>query len=290
MSQRVSSCIHTRSRTKSLKQLCRLTFAFLLLGKISAMTNTHLAVIPFARLASPSARATRGYDSIIPSYSLFEPRLKGGAQPPEVWYAENAQPSYACADTQRIGPQGDGGKWICNPRRLRARCLVYSIGSYNDYGFEEAILKDITKDCEVHVFDHTVEDPSPPPNVYFHPWGLAAVDDGPMKSLRDIVDLLGHNGRTINIFKIDCEGCEWRTFRSWFEAGVLFEQILIEVHAGTTRPAENPVAKQFMQTMFNNDMMIFHKEPNELTAGDRFCVEYSFTRVPKRPQAGDWFE
>ena len=70
-----------------------------------------------------------------------------------------------------------------------------------------------------------------------------------MKDLRDIVHELNHTGRHIDVFKIDCEGCEWETQKSWFEAPVTLGEVLVEVHSGTKDPTENPRAKQFMQAM-----------------------------------------
>jgi len=152
----------------------------------------------------------------------------------------------------------------------------------NDFRFEEAILH-VSKACEIHVFDHTVKHATnKPPEVHFHPWGLANATDasGELKSLADIVKLLGHEGRKVNILKIDCEGCEWTTFRTWFEAKIFVDEILVEVHGGTTHPSDNPLARQFMKYLAERDYLIFHKEPNvQYSEGDGLCLEYSFKNV-----------
>ena len=82
---------------------------------------------------------------------------------------------------------------------------MYSIGSRNDFGFEEAVLRDVSESCEIHTFDPTVGlNPSKKPeNVHFHPWGLGAeneqLSDGiVLKTLEQIVQDLGHAGRTID--------------------------------------------------------------------------------------------
>ena len=51
------------------------------------------------------------------------------------------QPVTQCKTETRIGSLGDGGKWICNPEAIKKanECLVYSVGSNEEYFFEEAI-------------------------------------------------------------------------------------------------------------------------------------------------------
>jgi hypothetical protein len=53
------------------------------------------------------------------------------------WFQQNYEPNFSCAEEERVG-NGDGGKWICSPHRINEiaveqRCLVYSIGSNNDF-------------------------------------------------------------------------------------------------------------------------------------------------------------
>ncbi|CAE8741698.1 unnamed protein product [Polarella glacialis] len=72
------------------------------------------------------------------------------------WHDE---PTFHCEFAQRIGNIGDGGKWVCDPERITKQvnsggsCLVYSVGSNGQFGFEEGVLRDISPSCEVHVFD-----------------------------------------------------------------------------------------------------------------------------------------
>lgn len=215
------------------------------------------------------------------------PNCKGScnSEKPHLWYQNNWEPSFTCLHERRIGRWGDGGKWVCDPHRIVVKqdksCLVYSVGSNNDFTFEEAVLKYISMDCEIHIFDPTIgEHPSEKPNyenVVFHPWGLADNDQGTNKTLATITNQLGHKGREIDIFKIDCEGCEWSTFTGWFEQGVMFRQLLIELHNGTD--GDNPpMASQFMTYLQKKGYVIFHKEPNTLGCQGK-CIEYSFVRL-----------
>jgi hypothetical protein len=88
------------------------------------------------------------------------PRLMGqGWQGslPHVWFQENWEPSFTCTHERRIGGNGDGPKWVCDPHRIDPnRCLVYSFGSNNDFSFENAVTAEISAGCEIHTFDPTV--------------------------------------------------------------------------------------------------------------------------------------
>jgi len=154
---------------------------------------------------------------------------------------------------------------------------VYSVGSDNDFSFEEGVWLDVSPECEIHTFDPTIgEEPSnlPAGNIHFHPWGLAAQDNGTSKTLPSIVEELGHTAREIDVFKIDCEGCEWETYKGWFDGTTTIRQIHIELHGGTEE--EPPVSAQsFMLFLKSKGYVIFHKEPNIQFSGGS-CVEYAF--------------
>jgi hypothetical protein len=218
-----------------------------------------------------------------------------------VFYQNHYEPDFACRHEQRLGQRGDGGKWVCDPHRLQKYkggkdidipCLVYSVGSCGDVSFEEAVKADIGSHCEIHVFDMAdysavVEKTG----AIFHQWGVSDhtfKDTRGLvyKSLQETVQELGHVGRTVDIFKTDCEGCEWDTYPAFFESGVELRQILIELHStmegkGIYNPMPLPQSVDFFDSMYRHGYVIFHKEVNIQHWEARQCIEYAFLKLHK---------
>jgi hypothetical protein len=140
----------------------------------------------------------------------------------------------------RVG-HGDGGKYLClsdvaTDVTKNVPCLVYSIGSRNEFSFETFIHSQ--KHCEVHTFDCTVGNPSPPSYVTYHNWciGFHGQKDSNFHTFDRMVSLLGHQEREISLLKIDCEGWEWHFFAQYLSALKLgsvrpIRQISFELHA-----------------------------------------------------------
>jgi len=197
-----------------------------------------------------------------------------------IWFQDHYEPSFHCEFEERIGQMGDGGKWVCDPERIRKmvrhgneKCLVYSVGSNGDFSFEESVLAQISDKCEVHTFDPMKAGVwEPPEGVRYHSVALGM--DAPAKPLAQIVKELGHTGRKIDLFKIDCEGCEWHTFKSWFGSGVDIRQILVELHWR----ANPEKAHELFEFLFKQGYVIFNKEPNTLGCGGE-CIEYAFLKM-----------
>jgi len=93
-------------------------------------------------------------------------------------------------------------------------------------------------------------------------------------SIQEIVEKLGHTNRVIDVFKIDCENCEWETYTDWLSADVDIRQILVEVH---NVPYQ---AVDFFKSHQNAGYVTFHKEPNTQYA-DGNCQEYCFLKLDK---------
>lgn len=148
-------------------------------------------------------------------YSLFEPFV-------------HCPPNTALT---RLG-DGDGGKWACMPFAEGNDCVVYSLGSNNNYEFEEAILN--TTGCNVYTFDCTVKGRSIHPRHHFYKWCVGGEGSkvGPyassIKTLGEIVKELKHSH--IDLFKMDIEGCEFDVFASWNEDFYLPRFVLFELH------------------------------------------------------------
>ena len=174
-----------------------------------------------------------------------------------------------------------------------ADCLICSVGSFDDFSFEEAITRDVSSAREIHAFDHTVSNPrNKPCGVHFHPWGLGRArepDGSDLKGLADIVVALGHKGRTIDVLKIDCEGCEWSTYGSWFDADVRVDEMLVEIHAGTIDSNLNEIHQSWLslivgEQLFGRGALDPSREPVAKRFFRRFSLRRKLLHFPQRAE------
>jgi len=193
-------------------------------------------------------------------------------------------------------------QWICDPHRIaklakdrKAKdpkhpgCVIYSVGSNGDFSFELGMEQEVGPGvCEFHIFDmKNYTEKMLEQNIkraYFHQWGLGTQDPNvdipePGKQfygLKDTIKLLDHeNLDMIDIFKIDCEKCEWSTFQDWFAPGIpSMQQVQVELH---NAPKE---AIPFFTLLEESGYVRFHKEPN-IQFNDGSCIEYAFLKLDK---------
>lgn len=215
------------------------------------------------------------------------PRGDGVSYVPSNFYQTYYEPDFSCRHERRIGKIGDGGKWVCDPHRLfrnkTANCLVYSVGSEGDFSFENSVRASIGSHCEIHTFDfgnYSAAASKLNHVTNYHQWGLSSISHTDSrgniyKTIDQTVRDLHHEGRTIDIFKIDCEGCEWATVKSWMGANVVLRQILVELHQ-----VQVPGTMEFFELLHDNNYVVFHKEPNiqywQIGGG---AIEYSFLKL-----------
>jgi len=204
------------------------------------------------------------------------------------FYQNHYEPDFVCEHERRIGQLGDGGKWICDPHRIAKQesgCLVYSVGSNNDFSFETFVQKDISTKCEIHTFDfgNYAKGAEDAGGVQYHQVGVGIDKPPKFKSINTLVKELGHENRVIDIFKIDCEGCEWETAHYWFEANVTLRQIQVELHH-----LDIQKTLKFFDLMYENNYVIFHKEANiAWPAGNGIgAIEYAFLKLAPKFSEG----
>lgn len=141
---------------------------------------------------------------------------------------------------------GDEEKRACGLQQLQKlnqvstdtkhECVIYSIGSNNQWDFEVAIVQ--KTDCRVETFDCTVPNARPPEHVKhrvrFHPLCVSDADyelDGrkyvSWKTLNQITGVPTQP----TFLKMDIEGYEFPVLKSIVDSGVFLPvQIAVEVH------------------------------------------------------------
>jgi hypothetical protein len=205
---------------------------------------------------------------------------------PSTWYEHNWQVNFDCNSERRIGGTSEGSKWTCDPHRIvkaTKKCLVYSFGRGSpnsrsfDFAFELNLLKEIggAGSCEVHVFDHRLDDYGGeiPEGIIPHHWSLEGEIDAPrarkgFMTLKEIVHHLGHEGRELEVMRVDCEGCEWHTYPEWLNSGVEPRQLLVSFHGAPRNEDE------VFEMMAQRNYVIFHREADTRYGG--MWQEYGF--------------
>lgn len=177
---------------------------------------------------------------------------------------------YDCARMRRVGPRGDGGKTVCFDAvpAPDEPCFVLSVGVGGDPGappdfrFEIDLHRRLPH-CSIDVYDGTN-------------FGRGAIRNAP-----GFVTLYPENfrpntwrryrNRHVDIFKIDCEGCEFETVAP-FIANVHTEQLMMEVH-GANRHGD----VQHLMKSLNRTHGIYYREPN-IQYSDGTCIEFALRR------------
>jgi hypothetical protein len=214
------------------------------------------------------------------------------------------EPEANCISDERFGGTkrryeafGDGPKFVCGVDYIIARtksmddCLVYNVGSNYEIDFEIAV-KNTMPNCNIYTFDPTL-DPDRPYNggdySEFRPWGFGLDGQNVSKhvvrlkktitfetmSLETASKKLGHDGRIIDIIKIDCERCEYVAVLDALEAvargQMAINQIQVEMHR-----ADFKTIHSLFKAADRAGMRVFHKERNHWGCEGYRCVEYAF--------------
>ena len=210
------------------------------------------------------------------------------------WLLAPAELRDACAVQFPVSQNGSAvGPWQLCCRALQLPpppeegCLAMSVGIGGDLAFETALA---ASGCHVHAFDptvplrtrHVTETDKPinhrirfyylglgpdsgdlSQHEYRLPYGQLAPRMAPLRRLMDIATA-GRTRTTVDVLKIDCEGCEWGVFADLARqhSNVLrsVRMLLLELHVtpalglgdgseGNTRGRGNPRASNASETL-----------------------------------------
>ena len=192
--------------------------------------------------------------------------------------------------------RGDDEKRVCATLSAARPCVIVSIGSNNQWGFEEAVASEFPH-CRVETFDCTVDATVPAPlrsRVTFHPFCLGVRDNAQELSWPGIVRRLGLT-EPPTALKADIEGFEWDVFDALARSGaesLLPFSVSIEVHLWTEvkevrwqgrwrRPDETA---GWMETLRSVGYALVDRHDNPLCS---YCSEITLARIaPPRNAAG----
>ena len=126
-----------------------------------------------------------------------------------------------CREIRSVG-EGDEEKRMCwSDALLRPGCAVFSVGSNNQFMYEEEMAKQTP--CHIHTFDCTVRNPRPPSQLAgrltFHRLCLGSQKEVVgRKNFTDYEGLIEVAGQRPDFLKMDIEGYEWEVLPNMVES------------------------------------------------------------------------
>lgn len=258
--------------------------------------------------APPAIFYMQNYD---PFFTCPHVRRLGGAGDGPKWTCDAHRLARIAQDRKAQAAQS-------TQQQQQSNCLVYSIGCAGNYQWEEALAKSLMgpdgkqRDCEIHVFDFagdfTVAGHVETYNIHFHKVMIKSSYDDSMArawpkqakgyapwtyTLQEIVQKLGHEGHVIDILKVDCEFCEWFSYKDWLSPQLDVRQLLIETH-NLPKPDGNPQSNtgghwfpiatdvkpnQFFDDIENAGFAMFSKEPNIHPNSAGNGIEFAYIKL-----------
>jgi len=203
-----------------------------------------------------------------------------------------------CHDVQCIGGpcRHDRSKIVCGfealaaattfPSETSSSCIVYSLGSNNQWEFERDVLNQ--SPCLVHTFDCTGDrarfQVPQHDRLAFHYECLYGGDVQAQgrraPNFYTLDEIMSRHGHTqVDLFKIDIEGYEWGVFENFVSLRNLPMQVLVEIHWlapfwGSYKSEADIVT--LAEKLLDMGYVVVQRDDNNRC---RFCTELTLLRL-----------
>ncbi|EGT57722.1 hypothetical protein CAEBREN_20508 [Caenorhabditis brenneri] len=169
-----------------------------------------------------------------------------------------------CDKKERIGEHTDGGKYVCNPKKVKKDCTLLSLGLNNQIGYDKHIFDVTGRQCTILGADKGAQNKETVDSYTAMNGGQLFV--GKIPDELTILKMMETSGRKeVELLKIDIEGGEHTGLEPLIKDYYVC-QIFIEIHGS---PAEH---LSMLRTMAKYGFRLFNIDPNPICGG---CCEYS---------------
>ena len=205
--------------------------------------------------------------------------------------------------TQDAKRKGNDWELCLDGWRPTPGCLALSVGVGNAWEFDDAMGR---LGCEVHSFDPTFELRvahmlHQAPRVHFHYVGLGKMEANKygragsdeeeraeMVALDEMLERWAGTRRSVDVLKIDCEGCEWDALLHLVtRAPSLLRRVrllLLELHVGMGRAEAAAIGAIAEHLFIRHGFRVYRQRTNLGKLGDRFKAKRALRSAGLHPE------